>query len=726
MAETLGSCLSLEGEEEVVLSPLEYSKILDIQQRIFELLTVGYNEKEVLSTLCEMAEKLLPNSVASVMILDNNTGLMNVICAPSIPQVGHDALQGLKPGPGGGSCGNAVFRNEAQYVKDTKSDERWTDIRQIAYDFNLCSCWSMPIRNSQKQAVGSFALSSFEHRSPSGFHKRLLENCAFIVNIVLKRSEYEQELKTNHTKLALLGKAMKNASDGMIITDHENKIIHVNDAFLAAFGYQSKDDVLGENPKILSSGKHDQHFYEHMWEAIQNEKHWNGEIWNKRLNGEIFPEWISVSTVEDDEGMLQNYLAVFTDLTELHNNQERLISLAYFDQLTGLPNRQKISTDMDEKSPTVCAISNIDDFKEINDFFGVAAGDEILRQVGEWFRQMECSPYRIGGDEFAIIVYDDLTLDVFYDRITELLSLLEEKIFTIGDETITLRMTVGVATGEKDLLTRADIALHTAKEKKIPIALYEEQENIEEKYRSNITMASSIRQALSENRITCHYQPIVNLQTGKIDKYETLVRMIDKEGNIVPPMEFLSIAKKTKLYPQITREVIRQACVLFATRTEEFSVNLSDSDMRDSHTVNEIINTITATNTASRIVFEILESEGIENYEEVAQFITKVKVLGAKIAIDDFGTGYSNFENILKLNVDYIKIDGSLIRGITTNNRHNIIVDTIIDFAKKIGAKTIAEFVSDEAIYNAIIKHGIDYSQGYYTGKPEPLTIKDK
>lgn len=592
MVESSVHCLPLEGEDEAVLTHIEYNNVLDIQQSIFELLTVGNNEKEILSSLCQMAEKLLSNSVASIMILDSKTGLMSVASAPSISQTGHDALTGLRPGPGGGSCGNAVFQNEAQYVKDTKTDARWNDIRQIAYDFNLCSCWSMPIQNSKKQAIGSFALSSFEHRSPSNFHKRLLENCAFIVHMVLKQSEYE---------------------------------------------------------------------------------------------------------------------------AKINENQKTLLTMAYYDQLTGLPNRQKISADMDEKTPSGCAIFNIDDFKEVNDFFGIAAGDEILRQVSQWF------PYRLGGDEFAIIFYDDLPLDAILCRINALLVLLEEKLFTIGDETINLRMTVGVAIGEKDLLTRADIALHAAKEKKIPISIYEEQKNVEEKYRHNIAMASSIRQALSDKRIICYYQPIVNLLTGKIDKYETLVRMVDKKGNIVLPMEFLPIAKKTKIYPQITHEVIHQACTLFATRSEEFSVNLSDSDIRDSHTVDEIISTITKTGTASRIVFEILESEGIENYEEVTQFITKVKALGAKIAIDDFGTGYSNFENILKLNIDYIKIDGSLIQGITTNSRHNIIVETIIDFAKKIGAETIAEFVSDEAIYNAVVNHGIDYSQGYYTGKPEPL-----
>ncbi|MDD5212295.1 MAG: EAL domain-containing protein, partial [Sulfuricurvum sp.] len=662
-----------------------------------------------------MAEKLLPNSVASIMILDSNTGLTRVISAPSLPQTAHDAFTGLRPGRCGGSCGNAVLQNEAQYVEDTKTDARWNDIRQIAHDFNLCSCWSMPIQNSKKQAIGSFAFGSFEHRSPSYFHKRLLESCAFIVKLVFKRSEYVHQLFESQKQLSLFGTAMKNSSDGMIITDHDNNIIHVNEAFLKIFGYDREDQVLGQNPRVLASGKHDTLFYQNMWNAINCEKHWSGEIWNKRADGEIFPEWVSISTVVDDEQGVQNYLAVFTDLSELYHAQQKLEYLAFYDQLTGLPNRQKIILDMNEKFYSACAIFNIDDFKEINDFFGITAGDDILSQVAKWF------PYRLGGDEFAIVFYDDIPIDIILSRISALMALLEENVFTIGDETINLRMTVGVAIGEKDLLTRADIALHTAKEKKIPISIYEEQKNVEEKYRNNIAMASSIRQALSDKRIICYYQPIVNLLTGKTDKYETLVRMVDKEGSIVPPMEFLSIAKKTKIYPKITREVIHQACTLFATRSEEFSINLSDSDIRDSHTVEEIISTITKTATASRIVFEILESEGIENYEEVAQFITKVKALGAKIAIDDFGTGYSNFENILKLNVDYIKIDGSLIQGITTNNRHNIIVETIVDFAKKIGAKTTAEYVSDEAIYDAVIKHGIDYSQGYYTGKPAPL-----
>ena len=710
----------LSDEGELPLTSEEYGNILDIQQSVFEMLVTNRSDREILARLCRMAENLLPNSVASVMLKDMETGLMNVVSAPSIPEAGHQALHGLKPGPGGGSCGNAVFRNEPQYVTDTKCDNRWSDLRHIAYDFNLCSCWSMPIRDEAKKAVGSFALSSFEHRSPSRFHKRLLENCSFIVTMVLKRKEYVAQIEHHHRQLNILGTAIKKASDGMIITDKNNMIIEINDAVARTFGYLP-EEIIGRDPSMLASGRHDREFYQKMWKSLQQNGHWSGEIWNKRSSGEVFPEWMSISAVPGEDGEIENYLAVFTDLTELHENQDKLVKMAYYDQLTGLPNRQKIVMDMEKNIPQACAVFNIDDFKEINDFFGILAGDDVLRQVAKWFLEMKLSAYRISGDEFAVLFYGEMSADSLRHRVMTLISMIEEKIFAIEDETIQIRTTVGAALGAERLITRADIALNMAKEQKNSFALYEEVYNIEETYRKNIAMASQIRQAIANQRIICYYQPILNITTGAVEKYETLVRMIGPDGEMVSPAEFLPIAKKTKIYPQITREVIYQACTVFQNREESFSINLSDSDIRDSGTVQSIIDTITRTGTASRIVFEILESEGIENFKEVTAFISRVKALGAKIAIDDFGTGYSNFENILKLGVDYIKIDGSLIRGIYEQQRHSLIVSTIVEFAHKIGAKTVAEFVSDVETFDAVLSHGIDYSQGYYTGKPGPL-----
>jgi PAS domain S-box-containing protein/diguanylate cyclase (GGDEF)-like protein len=518
----------------------------------------------------------------------------------------------------------------------------------------------------------------------------------------------------------ILAMAMKHASDSMIVTDRYNNIVKVNKAFVKTFGY-SENDILGKNTAFLSSVQHDTSFYSQMWNTLLKEKHWSSEIWNKRKNGDLFPAWVSISAIINESNKIQNYLVIFTDLSALRTSQEQSLKLAYYDQLTGLPNRQKIVLDMTNRNPSVCVIFNIDDFKEINDFYGIETGDTILEQVGEWFCQMNFFPYRIAGDEFAILLHEDFTWNDLRNRITALMILLEEKVFIVKNETISVRMTVGAAIGNNTLLTRADIALNRAKKEKLSIALYAEHENIEETYRANMKMSSTIRFALANKQIICYYQPILNIVTGDIDKYETLVRMINEDGEMVFPSQFLSIAKKAKLYSQITIEVIKQACTLFATRSEEFSINLSDSDIRDPRVVKEIIHTITKTKTAHKIVFEILESEGIENYTEVVEFITKVKELGAKIAIDDFGTGYSNFENILKLNVDYIKIDGSLIQGIPDNSRHHIVVETIVDFARKIGAKTIAEFVCTKDIYDAVKKLGADYSQGYYTGKPEEI-----
>ncbi|MDP3464230.1 MAG: EAL domain-containing protein [Sulfuricurvum sp.] len=393
----------------------------------------------------------------------------------------------------------------------------------------------------------------------------------------------------------------------------------------------------------------------------------------------------------------------------------------YHDTLTALPNRLKLQEDLLLFPDNTITIFNIDDFKEINDFFGIDAGDDLLNQIAYWLSEMKVQPYRIGGDEFATILPRDFSREKIQRNIESLLATFGERNFIIGDETFHLRATIGVAIMSDKPLIHADVALNKARALKKPYSLYDPSEGIEEQYKMNIAMSAQIRQALIEHRIVCQYQPIVNCKTGVIEKYETLVRIQRDDGTLIPPNDFLPIAQKTKLYSNITQEVIYQACHTFAQRTEHFSINLSSTDILDPYTLANIERILKQTGTASRVVFEILESEGIENFEEVASFITRMKELGAAIAIDDFGSGYSNFENILKLNVDFLKIDGSLIRTIDQNSRHRIVVESIVDFAHRIGIETIAEFVATEEILTIITELGITYSQGYYTGKPHFL-----
>jgi diguanylate cyclase (GGDEF)-like protein len=421
---------------------------------------------------------------------------------------------------------------------------------------------------------------------------------------------------------------------------------------------------------------------------------------------------------------VQNYSEMIKTINQnlaqtVKEKTKELTKNLYHDTLTALPNRLKLQEDLALYPKNTVAIFNIDDFKEVNDFFGIDAGDELLHQVAYWLGEIKLYPYRIGGDEFAAILPRNRSGKAIQKEIALLLSKFREKNFIIGDESVHLRATIGVAIESSKPLIHADIALNKARDLKKTYSIYDSSEGVEEQYKTNIAMSAQIRQALIEHRIVCQYQPIVNCKTGLTDKYETLVRIAREDGTLIPPNDFLPIAQKTKLYSNITQEVIYQACHTFSNRTEHFSINLSSSDIMDPYIVSSIERILKQTGTANRVVFEILESEGIENFEEVASFITRMKKLGAAIAIDDFGSGYSNFENILKLNVDFLKIDGSLIRNIDQNSRHRIVVASIVDFAHRIGIETIAEFVSSEEILTIVTELGITYSQGYHTGKPQ-------
>ena len=521
----------------------------------------------------------------------------------------------------------------------------------------------------------------------------------------------------------------KHLPDMLWAKDLEGKYLYANDSICKNLLMADPSEVIGKNDVFFALRERNRYPDYKQWHTfgelcfnsdyvvIENMKPMKFEEYGNIKNKLTYLE-VHKAPLFDESGKLIGTIGSGRDITAQVLLERKIEKLAYFDQLTLLPNRQKILLDVSEKSPTACVIFNIDEFKEINDFFGIENGDKILQNIAKWFLNFDFETYRIDGDEFAILYYDDIAIDVLEHNIESLLSLFDEEVFHIEEEIVHIQFSVGIAKVKDNLLTKADIALHSAKEKKIKISLYEENANIEQRYKENISIASAIREALLENRIVCLYQPIINIETNEVIKYETLVRMIDKNNKIIPPSNFLHIAKKTKLYSHITKEVIHQACNIFKNRKECFSINLSIDDIKDSSTIQEIIKTIIKTDTSSRITFEILESEGIENYEEVINFITQIKALGSKIAIDDFGTGYSNFEHILKLNVDYIKIDGSLIKEIVNNNKHSIIVETIVDFARKIGAKTIAEFVSNEAIYSSVKEIGVDFSQGYYTGKP--------
>jgi len=533
------------------------------------------------------------------------------------------------------------------------------------------------------------------------------------VRDITSQKKFEQKLKkTQREAVYAFEKLINSTIEGILIFNENRECIRANKKACQLFNYTKKEIKTKKALEFIAPESRAL-----VKEMLLNSDQEEYEAQLIKSDGSVFPALIRGRDMHFADRTVR--ASAIMDLTNIKKQEEKALNLAYFDHLTNLPNRQKIQIEIDAKNPYACAIFNINSFREINDFFGIDAGDNILIQFAQKMQMLAQNLYHIGGDEFAILFYTASDETVIKEKILDILENLQSQTFHIHNETIKLHMNVGIAFDTQKLLTHADIALHQAKEQKLSFAIYEKNNKIEDIYKKNIAMATAIHEALLENRIVCYYQPIVSFKQEKIKKYESLVRMITKDGKIISPIDFLPVAKKTKLYSQITLIVIQKACEHFASKEDEFSINLSIDDITNPYILQKIIQILIKTKTADRIVFEILETEGIQNYDSVSNFITQVKALGAKIAIDDFGSGYSNFEHILQLNIDYIKIDGSLIKNIATNQRHHIIVETIVNFAQKIGLKTIAEFVHNEAVYNAVKALGVDYSQGYFTGKPQ-------
>jgi diguanylate cyclase (GGDEF)-like protein len=406
---------------------------------------------------------------------------------------------------------------------------------------------------------------------------------------------------------------------------------------------------------------------------------------------------------------------------ELARKKAEINKIESIDSLTLLPNRKKLIEIIELCDAPALAILNVDSFKEINDFYGYKVGDVILAQIGKKLSDIASEDgyevFKLSADEYAVFK-ESSCKDEFSGYIEKLIEKMDLQTFNYDENDITISFTAGIALGKTSLLSKADMALKEAKRSKKSFVVYEESLKVMEIYSHNLTWSKKLRSAIKEDRIISYFQPIVDNQTLEIKKYECLARMIDGVGNSISPQYFLDISKKNRLYPKITKKILDMAFEMFADKRCEFSINLCVEDMLDHATRSYIYSKLEDYVDRAKVSFEIVESERIEDYAAVKDFIAIVKKLGGKIAIDDFGSGYSNFEHILRLNVDYIKIDASMIKNIDNDKNSEIIVDTIVGFAKKLGIKTIAEYVHSEGVFNKVRELGVDMSQGFYFSAP--------
>ncbi|SMP18799.1 diguanylate cyclase (GGDEF) domain-containing protein [Desulfurobacterium pacificum] len=429
-------------------------------------------------------------------------------------------------------------------------------------------------------------------------------------------------------------------------------------------------------------------------------------------------------------GELYKTLKKVTETNEKLKKLSREMYLrAYTDDLTGLPNRKKLLEDILSKEcseKVFFALINIRNFREVNDLFGLEEGDGILKKFALTLNSMvkEIDPsmkvYRVRGDKFGVLKCgSDANEEEFISIIKELIRNLEESEFEVGEVKFKLDVVAGVSKNRDNLIIESEIAEQEAKKRNMDIYVFDsELEEIFKEMHKNIIIATELKEAIVEDRIIPVFQPIIDLRSDNVDKYEVLMRIKDKEGNFISPGDFLPVAKKISLYSKLSRRLIEKAIDVVKRKGIKVSINISSEDLASSENRRWLLEIIEDEDIAKNVCFEIVETEAFSDLNILKNFYSEIKERGSELAIDDFGSGYSNYEYISIIKPDYLKVDGSLISKILESEDVETLVKYIVKFAQDLKIKTVAEFVSSEEIYKKVIELGFDYGQGFYLGKP--------
>ncbi len=584
------SCAILSDEvvNEVPITPQQYENILNIQQEVLSLIVQQANTQMTLNKVCTMAEELLPNAVASLMIQNEDDGLLYVKAAPNVPDVGWQALNGIKPGPTSGSCGNAVYHAQPQYIVNAYEDERGSEFLQTAKAFNLCSCWSMPVRDENNKTIGSIALSSFEHRSPAPFHKKLLETASSLITIILQNGANRSELK----------------------------------------------------------------------------------------------------------------------------------NLIYNDLLTGLKNKTSLIEELNGTQFNTLIFLDINNFSYVNTAYGFTIGDKVLLKVSTILHDMfNDNLYRINADQFALKFNDKIDIKKI---VTSVQDKFEKTLISVENITLKVSFTYGGVYSDKELLKYAALAIKKAKESgKNRLHIFDEDLDSPKRRKDFIFMNNRIHSAFEDDLIVPFFQGIYDNTKEEILKYEALIRIVTKEGKIISPYEFLEVARLSGLLTKLTRIMIDKTFAVMKNSAHSFSINITEDDLNSFYLVEYLSQKSQDYNISpQQVTLEILEGISATGQKNNIEQLKTLKQMGYKLAIDDFGAEYSNFERVLALDVDILKIDARYIKNIDTDIKSYEIVKAIVSFSKNMNIKTVAEFVHSASVQKVVKELGIDLSQGYYFSEP--------
>lgn len=504
-----------------------------------------------------------------------------------------------------------------------------------------------------------------------------------------------------------------NSSQGIIEFDVNGYIKSANNIFLESMGYKL-NEIINQHHSIFCENDYKySNEYENFWSDLKAGQFKTGKY--LRLGKNQKKVWIqsTYTPVFDLEGNTSRIIKFAQDITSFEIIQK--------DTLTSFFNRAKLLSDLNDDKRRALAVISINEFSSFNDFYGDEFCDELIvsfsKKLSNFFSS-DFKLYKLYGANF-VILNDMLNSNEFLSYIIDLNEEIKNTRLDLNFKNFNILTTTGVSFESNDVILKtAEISNKYARKESKDILVYSQTLNLEKEFENNLLWVEKIKSALRDDRIILHYQAIFDNTRNKITKYESLVRLIDTDGKIYYPNSFLDISKKSKLYIDITKEVIRKSFEEFKDKTYEFSINLTVEDILDKKLKVYLIELLKEYNIGDRLVIELVESERVTKYEPVYDFIDEIKQYGCKLAIDDFGSGYSNFEYLLQIEADYVKIDGSIIKKILTSESSLQIVKSIVLFSKSVGISIIAEFISDDDLFNKVKELGIDYSQGFYIGKP--------
>ncbi|MGM0594066.1 MAG: putative bifunctional diguanylate cyclase/phosphodiesterase [Pseudomonadota bacterium] len=540
-------------------------------------------------------------------------------------------------------------------------------------------------------------------------------------------------------ELEVRSRALDSALEGVMITDRDNNICYVNRAFIQTTGFD-EHEVIGRTPALLRSGKQDREFYRNMWRDLNNSGHWQGEIWNRRASGEVFPEWLSITTIQDEWGVPLYYVGVFSDITREENVRRRLHQLAYYDGVTGLPNRHlfldrlkhQLSQSQRSGQPFALLVMDLDRFKSINDSMGHTVGDLLLQKVGE---RLKCNlrdndtVARLGGDEFVVILPDAHSHKDTNQVAKKLISAISSPVNLEG-RLYHISMSVGISLypehgiSEEHLMKHADTAMYKAKDMGRN-TFHTYTPNLNERLVERLDLEQELRQALVSCGLSLAYQPQFDLATGDIAGVEALLRWNHPAKGAIAPAEFITIAEESGLIVDIGYWVMQTAAQQYMEWVKQdidigcLSINLSPHQFMQTNLVERIGEILDETGMPAQwLGIEITESAAMPNFEYSVKTLQLLRQMGATVYIDDFGTGFSSLSHLRHLPIDAIKIDQVFIKQLPGSLDDLAITQAIIAMANTLNLQIVAEGVESSEQIEFLRSNGCHTAQGFALAKP--------